>query len=173
MSIIQRVVSQTILGNRQVLNGGRSHFAELATSGRRVVSKSPALFIHPCKSLFSTYNHFNVCNSNKNTTANVFTIRGTGIQKRMYGGGKPARENFDQRALEVLRGFEKIDASKLTLDADFNKDLGLDSLDTVEVLMAIEDEFMVEIPDQEADGMHNLRQAVDFVYERWSPEHYM
>jgi NADH dehydrogenase (ubiquinone) 1 alpha/beta subcomplex 1 len=58
------------------------------------------------------------------------------------------------------------------LDAHFNKDLGLDSLDTVEVLMAIEDEFLIEIPDQEADNMHTVREAVDFVYERWSPQHY-
>ena len=37
--------------------------------------------------------------------------------------------------------------------------------------MAIEDEFMIEIPDQEADQMHTVRQAIDFVYERWTPEH--
>jgi NADH dehydrogenase (ubiquinone) 1 alpha/beta subcomplex 1 len=56
------------------------------------------------------------------------------------------------------------------LDAHFNKDLGLDSLDAVEVLMAVEDEFLIEIPDQEADNMHTLRQAVDYVYDRWTPQ---
>ena len=96
-----------------------------------------------------------------------------GQQKRMYSGGRPEKSVFHERALELMRGFDKIQAEKLSLDADFNKDLGLDSLDVVEVLMAVEDEFMIEIPDQEADNMHNLRQAVDFVYERWTPEHYV
>lgn len=59
------------------------------------------------------------------------------------------------------------------MDAHFTKDLGLDSLDTVEVLMAIEDEFMIEIPDEEADNMQTVREAVNFVYDRWTPEHYM
>ena len=47
----------------------------------------------------------------------------------------------------------------------------MDSLDTVEVLMAIEDEFLIEIPDQEADNMHSVREAVNFVYDRWTPQH--
>lgn len=59
------------------------------------------------------------------------------------------------------------------MDAHFNKDLGLDSLDTVEVLMAIEDEFMIEIPDNDADNIHTVRQAIDFVYQRWTPQHFM
>ena len=49
----------------------------------------------------------------------------------------------------------------------------MDSLDTVEVLMAIEDEFMIEIPDNEADNIHTVKQAIDFVYERWTPQHFM
>jgi acyl carrier protein len=49
------------------------------------------------------------------------------------------------------------------LDAHFTSDLGLDSLDTVEVLMAIEEEFNVEIPDNEADKMTNINQALDYV----------
>jgi NADH dehydrogenase (ubiquinone) 1 alpha/beta subcomplex 1 len=80
--------------------------------------------------------------------------------------GRPEKSEFENRALELLRGFEKIDPQKLTLAAHFTKDLGLDSLDTVEVIMAIEDEFLVEIPDKDADDMHTVQQAVDFVYER-------
>lgn len=59
---------------------------------------------------------------------------------------------------------------KLSLTAHFSRDLGLDSLDTVEVLMAIEDEFLIEIPDQEADNMHTVQEAVNYVYERWTPQ---
>jgi NADH dehydrogenase (ubiquinone) 1 alpha/beta subcomplex 1 len=56
------------------------------------------------------------------------------------------------------------------MEANFTRDLGLDSLDAVEVLMAIEDEFLVEIPDDEADRIQTLQEAVDYVYERWTPE---
>merc|ERR1712113_432222 len=42
-------------------------------------------------------------------------------------------------------------------------DLGLDSLDTVEVVMAIEEEFSIEIPDKEADAIHSVNQAVDYI----------
>lgn len=48
-------------------------------------------------------------------------------------------------------------------DVSFAKDLGLDSLDIVEVVMAIEDEFAIEIPDQEADKITTIAQAVDYI----------
>ncbi|KAI3641247.1 hypothetical protein MIR68_000719 [Amoeboaphelidium protococcarum] len=92
--------------------------------------------------------------------------------RRQYAGGRPPKSDFEQRAIELLRGFEKVDQDKLSINAHFSKDLGLDSLDAVEVLIALEDEFMIEIPDEEADQIYNLKQAVDYIYERWSPEHY-
>lgn len=49
------------------------------------------------------------------------------------------------------------------MDADFNKDLGLDSLDTVEVIFAIEEDFDIEIPDFEADKMKSPRDAMNYV----------
>ena len=45
----------------------------------------------------------------------------------------------------------------------FQKDLGLDSLDTVEVVMGLEEEFAVEIPDQEADKITTAEQAIKFI----------
>jgi NADH dehydrogenase (ubiquinone) 1 alpha/beta subcomplex 1, acyl-carrier protein len=52
---------------------------------------------------------------------------------------------------------------KITSSAHFGNDLGLDSLDTVEVVMAIEEEFSIEIPDREADAIHSVDQAVRYV----------
>lgn len=52
---------------------------------------------------------------------------------------------------------------QVTPEAHFQKDLGLDSLDTVEVVMALEEEFKFEIPDNEADKINSIKLAVDFI----------
>lgn len=57
------------------------------------------------------------------------------------------------RVLAVCKAFDKIVADKLTLESHFIKDLGLDSLDHVEVIMAVEDEFGFEIPDEHAEKL--------------------
>ncbi len=51
----------------------------------------------------------------------------------------------------------------MTADARFKEDLDLDSLDAVEVVMAIEEEFVIEIPDSEADKMLSIPDAVAYV----------
>ena len=52
---------------------------------------------------------------------------------------------------------------EVTNDASFVDDLGADSLDTVELVMALEDEFETEIPDEEAEKITTVQQAIDFV----------
>lgn len=52
---------------------------------------------------------------------------------------------------------------QVTPNAHFQKDLGLDSLDTVEIVMALEEEFGFEIPDNEADKIDSIKVAVDFI----------
>ncbi|KAK3044962.1 Acyl carrier protein, mitochondrial, partial [Coniosporium uncinatum] len=51
----------------------------------------------------------------------------------------------------------------LSPTSHFSNDLGLDSLDTVEVVMAIEEEFSIEIPDKEADAIHSVDKAVEYI----------
>ena len=58
-----------------------------------------------------------------------------------------------EQILMVLRLYDKIDPEKLKLESHFYKDLGLDSLDHVEVIMAMEEEFQTEIPDCDAEKM--------------------
>ncbi|MDJ0910562.1 MAG: acyl carrier protein [Woeseiaceae bacterium] len=57
---------------------------------------------------------------------------------------------------------------EVTNDASFVDDLGADSLDTVELVMALEEEFETEIPDEEAEKITTVQQAIDFVTSRAS-----
>ena len=55
---------------------------------------------------------------------------------------------------------------EVTTDASFVDDLGADSLDTVELVMALEEAFECEIPDEEAEKITTVQQAIDYVKER-------
>lgn len=56
-----------------------------------------------------------------------------------------------------------VDKKEVTEKAKFAEDLGADSLDTVELVMAIEEEFAIEIPDEEAEQIATLGQAIEFI----------
>lgn len=58
-----------------------------------------------------------------------------------------------------------VDADKVTMDASFVDDLGADSLDVVELVMALEEEFGVEIPDEDAEKIATVKNAVDYMSE--------
>ncbi|RPA84442.1 acyl carrier protein [Ascobolus immersus RN42] len=78
--------------------------------------------------------------------------------------GALSKMEVESRVLDLLKGFDKVaDSSKLNGTAHFANDLGLDSLDTVEIVMAIEEEFNIEIPDKDADSIHSVDQAVNYV----------
>ncbi|KAJ1851052.1 mitochondrial acyl carrier protein [Coemansia sp. RSA 1722] len=81
-------------------------------------------------------------------------------------GGAMTRDTIKERIFQVLQDFDKVNQEKLSDVADFNKDLGLDSLDTVEVVMAIEEEFSVEIPDDEADKITTVKEAIEYISHR-------
>jgi acyl carrier protein len=68
-----------------------------------------------------------------------------------------------QTIISEQLGVEKI---QVTQNANFANDLGADSLDTVELVMAIEEAFNIEIPDETAEQISNLQQAVDFIRQK-------
>merc|ERR1711990_557288 len=69
-------------------------------------------------------------------------------------------KDVEERVLEGVRNTPKIDPSKVTPGASFINDLGLDSLDTVEVVMAIEEEFAIQIPDSDAEKIHTCQDII-------------
>ncbi|KAJ5085416.1 hypothetical protein N7532_010187 [Penicillium argentinense] len=74
------------------------------------------------------------------------------------------KTEVEGRIVNLLKNFDKVsDASKINGVSHFSNDLGLDSLDTVEVVMAIEEEFSIEIPDKEADQIHSVEKAVEYI----------
>ncbi|OBZ79255.1 Acyl carrier protein, mitochondrial [Grifola frondosa] len=82
------------------------------------------------------------------------------------------KEQITTRVIDVLKGFEKVKPEKLSTNSSFMEDLGLDSLDAVEVVMAVEEttygdnavkEFSIEIPDAEADEIRTVQQAIDYI----------
>jgi NADH dehydrogenase (ubiquinone) 1 alpha/beta subcomplex 1 len=68
-----------------------------------------------------------------------------------------------ERIINVVKNFDQVDANKVNPAVKFTDDLGLDSLDIVEVVMAIEDEFAIEIPDAEADKISSIEDAVEYI----------
>ena len=56
-----------------------------------------------------------------------------------------------------------VEADEVTPESKFVEDLGADSLDTVELVMALEEEFETEIPDEEAEKITTVQQAVDYI----------
>jgi acyl carrier protein len=76
---------------------------------------------------------------------------------------------------ETLSKVQKIVAEQLSVDleevkpeASFANDLGADSLDTVELVMALEEEFEIEIPDEAAEGIATVQDAVNFIESKAS-----
>lgn len=61
-----------------------------------------------------------------------------------------------------------IDAGKVKPESDFGKELGADSLDVVELVMAIEDEFEIEIEDKAASQIATVQDALDYIEGRWN-----
>jgi len=82
---------------------------------------------------------------------------------RAFASGFLAKDEVENRILAVVKNFQNVDAAKVTATSHFTNDLGLDSLDTVEVVMAFEDEFAVEIPDAEAEKIHTVAAAVEYI----------
>ena len=99
------------------------------------------------------------------TPTNLLSIQSSfSAQKRHYGDDYPLNfKMITDRTMLVLKLYDKINPEKLTLESHFLNDLGLDSLDHVEIIMAIEDEFGFEIPDDFAEKLLTPAKIVQYV----------
>ncbi|XP_034111460.1 acyl carrier protein, mitochondrial isoform X1 [Drosophila sulfurigaster albostrigata] len=86
---------------------------------------------------------------------------------RSYSAKPPlSLKLINERVLLVLKLYDKVDPSKLNVDSHFINDLGLDSLDHVEVIMAMEDEFGFEIPDSDAEKLLKPADIIKYVADK-------
>ncbi len=73
------------------------------------------------------------------------------------------RNSVIDRVVSVVKKHEKVDPNKVSATAHFNKDLGIDSLDSTEIVMEIENEFAIEIPDEEAFKLQSIEDVVNYI----------
>jgi acyl carrier protein len=75
-------------------------------------------------------------------------------------------EDIFARVQDIVAEQLEVDKSKVTPDATFANDLGADSLDTVELVMALEEAFDIEIPDEAAEQIDTVQKAVTHIEEK-------
>ena len=72
-------------------------------------------------------------------------------------------QEIESKVIEIVAEQMGADKAKITRDTSFVEDLNADSLDTVELVMEFEDEFETSIPDEQAEKIQTVGQAVDFI----------
>nr|XP_039253745.1 acyl carrier protein 1, mitochondrial-like [Styela clava] len=114
-----------------------------------VILKQQQVLSFGCSNtMLSTKNHFSLLNIHRSMSSE-----------------QSIEETIEGRVMSCLQLYDKIKPEQLAIDSNFMKDLGLDSLDHVEVIVAIENEFALEIPDAVADGLSTPRKIVEYISE--------
>lgn len=73
---------------------------------------------------------------------------------------------IEEKVKKIIEEKLSVNADQITNDAKFAEDLKADSLDTVELVMALEDEFGLDIPDEEAENIKTVQNAIDYISEK-------
>ncbi len=76
-----------------------------------------------------------------------------------------AEKTIEQRVKEIIAEQMSVSVDQITPEAKFIEDLGADSLDIVELVMALEEEFGQEIPDEEAEKLQNVGDVIKYIEE--------
>ena len=75
-------------------------------------------------------------------------------------------DNVEAKVKEIIINELGVEPEKVTPEASFVEDLGADSLDTVELVMAFEEEFGIEIPDEDAENLQTVGDAIRYLKEK-------
>ncbi len=70
---------------------------------------------------------------------------------------------IEEKVKKIIEEKLSVNADQITNEAKFAEDLKADSLDTVELVMALEDEFGLDIPDEDADKIKTVQNAIDYI----------
>ncbi|CAH1115934.1 unnamed protein product [Phaedon cochleariae] len=133
----------------------------------RYYSSTSAIMTRPVVKTISSYNCSRRGSPVKNALPLVSSQRLVTPHERSYSSKPPLTlKLIKERVILVLNLYDKINPEKLSLDSHFINDLGLDSLDHVEVIMAIEDEFGFEIPDADAEKLLRPQDIVRYVGDK-------
>ncbi|TKY72269.1 Acyl carrier protein 3 [Spatholobus suberectus] len=104
----------------------------------------------------------------RRSTERWFLARDEGVHRQLRCWCSSTAASSDlilARVMALAKKYDKIDTSKVTETADFQKDLNLDSLDRVELIMALEEEFSIEIPDEKADRLACCADVAKYIAE--------
>jgi acyl carrier protein len=91
------------------------------------------------------------------------------IHRNVYLPGAQPMSSIEERVKKIVIEQLGVKEDEVTNSASFVDDLGADSLDTVELVMALEEEFECEIPDEEAEKITSVQQAIDYIKSHVKP----
>lgn len=110
-------------------------------------------------------------NGEKALPLNGETVRGFTSESDNQPKPKPtamSEKTIEEKVRDIIVEQLSVNPEQVTPNASFIEDLGADSLDTVELVMAFEEEFGVEVPDEDAEKLHTVQQVIDYIKERVS-----
>jgi acyl carrier protein len=85
---------------------------------------------------------------------------------RNEAGGPNVADELETKVIEIVSDQMGVDKAEISRETSFVNDLNADSLDTVELVMEFEDEFEISIPDEDAEKIQTVGQAIDYIRER-------
>ena len=78
----------------------------------------------------------------------------------------PTMSNVEEKVKKIIEEKLSVNADQITNEAKFAEDLKADSLDTVELVMEFEDEFDISIPDEDAEKIQSVGNAIDYIHNK-------
>uniref|UniRef100_A0A6M2E3C4 Acyl carrier protein n=1 Tax=Xenopsylla cheopis TaxID=163159 RepID=A0A6M2E3C4_XENCH len=140
--------------------------AALLKGFRSVLCRSSVLALREAPKTLAACNQRQIHIRHNNPHTNF--IKNTANPIRLFAtpATKLTKAQIEERVLKVCQAYDKVSADKLKLESHFINDLGLDSLDHVEVIMAMEDEFGFEIPDGDAEKLIRPADIVRYVADK-------